>query len=64
MSDSAFDALRDAGEYPPKGWNLLPAPVRRDRLMVYFSTPSSDIQTWMRDQAEQLGIGMHIPTAK
>jgi hypothetical protein len=55
MSDSLFDADRDSGLYPPKGWGWKTTSVQRDKLQIHFDM-GGEVLPWMRNEAERLGI--------
>jgi hypothetical protein len=56
MSDGFYDALRDCGEYPPKGWGWKSIERRRQILSAHFAKPNAAIDPWMEREADRLGI--------
>jgi hypothetical protein len=56
MSDSAFDAARLCGEYPPKGWGWKSVESQRMALADHFERPRAVIEPWMHREADRLGV--------
>lgn len=59
MSDEFFDADRDAGLYPPKGWGWYSIPARKQKLRRLLKKAIEDpkyFEPWMLREARLLGI--------
>lgn len=62
MSDHFFDADRDAGEYPPKGWGWKDSATQRVKLAEHFWRVNSRIEPWMEREAKRLGVPLPTRT--
>jgi hypothetical protein len=56
MSDQQFDAARNNGEYPPKGWGWKSLQEQQKTLANHFWRINSHVEPWMEREAKRLGI--------